>query len=956
MSKKLTSIVLVLCMIVSCVAVGSFATAAVSTKENSVSASVDSGSVAANYGLASKVEDGNILHCFNWKLSDITAALPKIAEAGFTSVQTSPVQPHDASGTWYWLYQPLEFKVGNDYCTEDELKTLCSTADNYGIKVIVDVVANHLAGWANGTWKDYIQSDLKDAQYFHNTEYNTDANNIDWGNRWQVTHCNIGMPDLNSEHSYVQQVVAGFVNQLKNDGVDGIRWDAAKHIGLPSEDCNFWPAVTKAGLYNYGEILDGPINSGGDDKMKEYTNYIGVTDDNYCGEITGSMRDGSLNIPSNSGKWLNRGVPANKLVLWAESHDTYCNNGWTNGLSENVIDRSYAVSAARAGSQALYLSRPFEKNHDSIQYAKKGSEHFTAKEVAAVNHFHNAMVGTGEYFTTAENCVVVCRGGGAVISSAGGGNRDVSVPNGGGMVPAGTYTDEVSGSTWTVTSSTISGHIGSSGIAVVYNAPAAGPSVSAAPGSSNYKTDTLTVTLSYSNATSGTYSVDGGSAQSFTGTTTVTIGSGKPYGTTTTITVTATDGSKSDSQTYTYTKVDPYCVQTVSFDNSSYNWSQVYCYMYAEGGTPNNGMWPGQLMTKGSNNIYTYEVPDGLENALCIFTETKDATDHRYPADQDPGLPLGGNSMILKANHSWEVDGTTPVTQPTTQPVGKVLIGDVDLNSRVTIKDATFVQMHLASMQTLTGDALTAADTNKDNSVNVRDITAIQRYLAGFNDSGNYCGQYTDGTQPVTQPTTPTTPTTPAGNYIYFQNNKGWSTVYAHMWNGSNTSQSTVWHGTLMTNVGSNVWRVEVPDGYNMVVFNDGGTNQTDDISMQLGKVYNDQTQQWTSYAGGDEPVTTPTTPVSGGVTLNPGKCNTGDEVWYAWTWGSGEGQWIKGSASGSNYTFSGVDSNIIFVRMNGDNPNWDNVWNKTDDLTTQMGGTYTISDWGGNGMMVGSW
>ncbi len=69
---------------------------------------------ASDYGLADNISDGNILHCFDWKISDITASLAEIAEAGFTSVQTSPVQPHDASGTWFWLYQPLGFSVGND--------------------------------------------------------------------------------------------------------------------------------------------------------------------------------------------------------------------------------------------------------------------------------------------------------------------------------------------------------------------------------------------------------------------------------------------------------------------------------------------------------------------------------------------------------------------------------------------------------------------------------------------------------------------------------------------------------------------------------------------------------------------------------------------------------------------------------------------------------------------------
>ena len=44
----------------------------------------------------------------------------------------------------------------------------------------------------------------------------------------------------------------------------------------------------------------------------------------------------------------------------------------------------------------------------------------------------------------------------------------MSVKNAGGYVPAGTYTDEISGNTFTVTSDKISGITGESGIAVIY--------------------------------------------------------------------------------------------------------------------------------------------------------------------------------------------------------------------------------------------------------------------------------------------------------------------------------------------------------------------------------------------------------------------------------------------------------------------------------------------------------
>lgn len=419
---------------------------------------------AANeYGLASEIQDGVILHCFNWKYNDIKAELPNIAKAGFTSVQTSPAQVGAGSGAWYWLYQPLGLYAGTNVLgTTDELRALCEEADKYGIKVIVDVVANHLAGDHSN-----IQWDLKDSQYWHT--YGSISNYCD---RYQVTHGEIGMADINSEHSYVQQLASNYVSSLQSLGVDGIRWDAAKHIGLPSEGCNFWPAVTSQGLYHYGEILKGPDDrdSGNEDLMKEYTNYMTVTDSIYGMTLRDSFASGT--VPTSYGNWAARGISNDKLVYLGESHDTWSNNqdwGYSNGMSQNVIDRAYAVAASRDDITALYFSRPSSTYKENICGGQKGSTHFTSAEVAAVNHFHNEMIGQADYYTTGNNCAVVCREEGAVIVAGSGSNFSVTVPNGGSTTKPGTYTDEITGSTWTVTESTISGTIGSSGIAVIYN-------------------------------------------------------------------------------------------------------------------------------------------------------------------------------------------------------------------------------------------------------------------------------------------------------------------------------------------------------------------------------------------------------------------------------------------------------------------------------------------------------
>ena len=150
MNKRAISIVLALCMILSCIVCSGFTATAAEKKVATVSADKDIASTQANYGLASKIENGNILHCFNWTLNDIKNELPNIAAAGFTSVQTSPLQPHHDTGGWYWLYQPTDSTIGNELGDYNALKSLCSEADKYGIKVIVDVVANHLAGWNDG--------------------------------------------------------------------------------------------------------------------------------------------------------------------------------------------------------------------------------------------------------------------------------------------------------------------------------------------------------------------------------------------------------------------------------------------------------------------------------------------------------------------------------------------------------------------------------------------------------------------------------------------------------------------------------------------------------------------------------------------------------------------------------------------------------------------------------------
>ena len=284
-----------------------------------------------------------------------------------------------------------------------------------------------------------------------------------------------------------------FIQNLKAIGVDGIRWDAAKHIGLPSEGDSFWNNVLDKTMFNYGEILD---NTGGNDAtlIPEYLSYMSITDSPYgTNNVLGSAKNGQA-TPYGGGNYSFT-YKTNKLVYWGESHDTYCNNnGASVGVSQEVVDRAYAVAASHNEIPALYLSRPTVAG-TSARAGVKGSTHFTSKSVAEVNLFHNAMDGKADYYTGNGSVASITRkdGGAIIVNFAGAGN--VSIANGGGYATPGTYTDRVSGNTWTITSTTISGTTDATGIAVLYGTPSNDAGITVSPDGGSFTTETEDVTL-----------------------------------------------------------------------------------------------------------------------------------------------------------------------------------------------------------------------------------------------------------------------------------------------------------------------------------------------------------------------------------------------------------------------------------------------------------------------------
>ena len=86
-----------------------------------------------------------------------------------------------------------------------------------------------------------------------------------------------------------------------------------------------------------------------------------------------------------------------------------------------------------------------------------------------------------------------------------------------------------------------------------------------------------------------------------------------------------------------------------------------------------------------------------------------------------------------KTNNDDELGGTFVIKAVTTKPETP-LIGDVDLNGVVDIRDTTAIQKYIANIVQLDEKAMLNADFNADGRVDITDATDIQQYLAKNND------------------------------------------------------------------------------------------------------------------------------------------------------------------------------------------------------------------------------
>ena len=576
--------------------------------------------VSAAPAADASIQDGVTLHCWNWSFKNIEAKLDIIASLGYTTIQVSPIQEAKQptkdfpTNDWWVYYQPAAFRIddtGNSALgNKADFESLCSAAHKKGIKVIVDVVANHMGNHESGG--NGIASTVTEELKGDMTNWHDITKNVsDYNDRFNVTqYCMAGLPDLNTSNKTVQNLVLDYLKECIDAGADGFRFDAAKHIEVP-EDKNigsdFWPTVINGAkdyakqsrgleLYCYGELLDAV---GGGMGPEVYTKYMSVTDNGWSANLLFNIvGNGNASAYSNG---FTKGK-ADQMVVWAESHDTYA-DGSSKNISETDINKAWALIAARTDAMGLYLARP--ANFSQLLGAASNTA-WAYPEVAAVNQFHNEFVGQGEYVANENGIVSIERGdAGVVLVNCKGTSGDVSVTA--NKIKDGTYTDQITGNSFTVADGKITGSIGETGIAVVYD-------VDACPHEEHDKAGFCLICCAQL-------------GHSYDENNTCSCGDMKV------------------------------ALRKVYFVNSG-NWDNVNFYSWYDSINIFTDTWPGNAMTKEEGNIYSCEVPENIPNIIFNDTGSIQTADLVLPADQ--------NQYDFSENQ-WSVYGVDP-TEPTTEP------------------------------------------------------------------------------------------------------------------------------------------------------------------------------------------------------------------------------------------------------------------------------------------------
>ena len=375
----------------------------------------------------------------------------------------------------------------------------------------------------------------------------------------------------------------------------------------------------------------------------------------------------------------------------------------------------------------------------------------------------------------------------------------------------------------------------------VDEAPLPPVSVSLSPVGGSFRTNTVTVTATLSeDAKSGWYQIEGQDKVDLTPgeAATFTIGEDMNFKDTKTVTWSATSSEgKEKTGKVTYTKVDPNAsiTVTVKAEKAPY----IHAWTTGTDGKDLTGAWPGKVMN-GPEEIdgakyWTYSFDD-VESFNVILNNGNSAQSGKFEGitgdiylEYDGGTsakkidaPVNTAAKVTLSPNGGDFQKTIIVTATLSNNAksGWYKIGDGEQVALVPGKAATFTlgaDMMEGESKTVTWSATSADNETKTGS-------------ATFNKM-----------KEVVIPT-------PTGIFAYFLAPSDWSNIHAYAWSDGPVEYAGGWPGVACTKIGVKkngldvwMWKYDgdLTTAPTNIIFNNGGGQQTNDLVFENGAVYN---------------------------------------------------------------------------------------------------------------------
>ncbi len=250
-----------------------------------------------------------IFHAFDQSYSDVKQFVCKLEQQGYSHVQIAPVQKSNPDSRWWARYQPVDYAVIEGRGSEQDLKDLISIAHGCKIRVIADVVLNHMANMDE--YKDLHYPQFSPADFHDRCGIGYDD-----GNRNTEVNCWLGdLPDLDQTQANVKTIHKAHLQKLLDLGIDGFRLDAAKHMSIETvqEYIGYINENSHNKTWNYLEVI-----SDHDTQAEHYSGVAATTDFVLYDSMKKAFSYGgdlrSLRLP--------HAVNDSRSVTFGRNHDT----------------------------------------------------------------------------------------------------------------------------------------------------------------------------------------------------------------------------------------------------------------------------------------------------------------------------------------------------------------------------------------------------------------------------------------------------------------------------------------------------------------------------------------------------------------------------------------------------------------------------------------------------------